>query len=270
MQRIALAIALISLAIAVSIAVWLISSSTSAHTDPNPKGIEALATDVDDGFPIVDWNYWQGINPDVIGWISIPDTTVNYPIVQAHKDNPTYYLNHDIYKKYNIYGCIYLDADCAEDGLLSQNAVIFGHHMRHGESMFKPIASYTDKAFASSHSEIYIQTPTEKRKLNVEAASVIRGTDRTKRTQFNNREDFCEWYKTRISEASMRLDKDTTPARITTLVTCSYSFWPDDERTLVYAADTKDIPKTPTPTNIPSMSNGFDSNVYTQRYTNTR
>lgn len=44
------------------------------------------------GFPEVDWDYWKSVNPDVIGWVTVPGTNIDSPIVQAHSDDPEYYL----------------------------------------------------------------------------------------------------------------------------------------------------------------------------------
>ena len=55
-------------------------------------------------------------------------------MVQAHADSPTWYLSHDVYGNWNIYGCPYLDADCEEEGFGSQVAYVFAHHMDDGVS----------------------------------------------------------------------------------------------------------------------------------------
>ena len=115
-----------------------------------PTGEDAASEAADDSFPIVDWAYWQGVNPDVIGWITVPGTTINSPIVQAPTDSPDFYLSHDVYGNYNIYGAIYLDAECAEAGLNSRNAVILGHHSGNLDAApFGVIQEYVDKSFAA-------------------------------------------------------------------------------------------------------------------------
>ena len=114
-----------------------ITSDASSST-----GEDDASEAADDGFPTVDWAYWQGVNPDVIGWITVPGTTINSPIVQAPTDDPDFYLSHDVYGNYNIYGAIYLDAECAEAGLDSRNAVILGHH----SGIWKPRPSASSKS----------------------------------------------------------------------------------------------------------------------------
>ena len=118
-------------------AAGLLIQSRSAATSFDPSSSLAVE-DATDGFPAVDWEYWQGVNPDVIGWVTVPGTSIDYPVVQAHDDAPTWYLSHDVYGSWNIYGCPYLDADCEAEGFGSRVAYVFAHHMDDG-SMFAPL-----------------------------------------------------------------------------------------------------------------------------------
>ena len=210
----------------------------------------------DSAFPVIDWDYWQIENPDVIGWISVPGTAIDYPIVQASASNTTYYLSHDAHGDYNIFGCPYLDADCSEKGLLSsENAVIFGHNMSSFDgSMFSDFARYTDETFARAHSIVLIQTPTEKRCLRIVGAAVSSGNSATKRTSFVDDEDFSRYCEERLAActthvfdyANVDYAQDYTDvdyaqdytnvdyAQLFTFVTCSYTTYAN-ERTLVYA-----------------------------------
>ena len=67
------------------------------------------------------------VNEDIIGWIKVDNTNINYPIVQTN--NNKYYLNHDLEKNYNSAGWIFMDS---ENKLDDQNIVIYGHHRRDG------------------------------------------------------------------------------------------------------------------------------------------
>lgn len=234
----ALAIGAVALVAAVFLGAWAIGCHLAARTAPDPTGALG-APDAPDGFPAVDWAHWQSVNPDVIGWITIPGTTVDYPILQAPADDPTFYLRHDVYRAWNYVGVPYLDAGCV-DGLLSENTAIFAHHIKVGEPMFAPLASYPEAAFAEAHGVVLIQTPTAKRRLAVMAAARIRGSSLTKRVSFEGPEDFRAWYAERLDEAAIVRD-GAIPARTTTLITCSYELWPGNERTVVYAADPSDI-----------------------------
>lgn len=208
----------------------------------------------EEGFPHVNWDYWCSVNPDVVGWITVPGTVVNGPVVLAPPDDPDYYLSHDVYGDYSWYGCFYLDASCSVGGLLgSPNAVVFGHNMsRVDGSMFTAFSEYVDLDFATSHAEILLQTPDAKEKLAVVGARVISGDSADKRTSFADSEDFkayrddcfssCEVMLPVTGDAereegakgSGEVGRSIETERFFTFVTCSYTRY-QNERTLVYA-----------------------------------
>lgn len=72
-------------------------------------------------------------NSDTVGWLTVRNTTVNYPVVQA--SNNSYYLNHDFNKHSNSLGWIFMDyRNNAQD--LDQNTVIYGHNINKAKIMF--------------------------------------------------------------------------------------------------------------------------------------
>lgn len=229
---------MLALAVGLGVLASLHGRAASVSPVPGEQAIEDTPTADRSGFPDVDWEAWRAINPDVIGWISIPGTPVDYPIVQAPADDPTYYLKHDVYRKPNFMGCPYLDADCAEGGLFgSANAVVFGHNLGFGDtSMFNAVASYTDASFAREHCRVLLQTPDESREFEVQAADCFGGWEAQKRTRFESEADFSQWYADRLVESDMRLTDEAVASPIVTLCTCSYNRWADNERTVVYAA----------------------------------
>ena len=66
-------------------------------------------------------------NGDLVGWISIADTNINYPVMQSVNE-PNFYLKHGFDKEYSDYGCPYVQEDCDVQEP-SDNLVIYGHHM---------------------------------------------------------------------------------------------------------------------------------------------
>ena len=66
-------------------------------------------------------------NNDMVGWIKIEDTKINYPVMQS-KDNPNFYLKHGFDKAYTDYGCPYVQENCDME-LPSDNIIIYGHHI---------------------------------------------------------------------------------------------------------------------------------------------
>ena len=103
----------------------------------------------------IDWNKLRKINPDIVGWIKIKDTKINYPVVKG-KTNRTY-LHTDFNKKYNYGGCIFLDYHDHKDLNKNQHSIIYGHHMRNG-SMFADLTKFRKENFAKKHL-IILYTP---------------------------------------------------------------------------------------------------------------
>lgn len=101
-------------------------------------------------------NVWalRQINPDVLGWIYIPDTVISYPLMQG-ADNDIY-LHTAWDGKYNGGGSIFLEQKNSRD-LSDFNTILYGHHMTDG-SMFGSLKQFKDPAFAESHPYIYLCT----------------------------------------------------------------------------------------------------------------
>ena len=89
----------------------------------------------------------QAINPDVLGWLDVYDTGIDFPLVQA-KDN-TRYLNRDAMGKYSGAGSIFLDYPNSPH-FTDFSTIIFGHHMKDG-AMFGPIGLFYEQAYFDAH-----------------------------------------------------------------------------------------------------------------------
>ncbi len=94
-------------------------------------------------------------NADMVGWIQIEGTSIDYPVMQTPAD-PNYYLKHDFEKHYTDYGCPFMQADC--DALApSDNLIIYGHNMKDG-SLFADLAKYGSKDFWQTHKTVWFDT----------------------------------------------------------------------------------------------------------------
>ena len=135
----------------------ILVDTESGDTSPlseteNPIGEELAVTESELAYEKYGALYEQ--NSDFVGWIYIEGTNINYPVMQT-PDNPDYYLKHSFEKTYSDYGVPYLDEAC-EIGV-SNNLVIYGHHMSNG-TMFCDLDGYTDKAFCDVHPIIRFDT----------------------------------------------------------------------------------------------------------------
>lgn len=117
------------------------STVTLAVSDPNTP-------------PRHDMAALQGENFNCVGWLTIPDTGIDYPIMHT-PDEPEQYLRRDFYGNHTSGGTPFLDGRNTAHAE-GQNLVIYGHNMLDG-SMFKPIMQYLEPNFRQAHQGIYLE-----------------------------------------------------------------------------------------------------------------
>lgn len=93
-------------------------------------------------------------NPDCVGWLTIPDTGIDYPVMHTPND-PEHYLRRDFYGESASGGTPFLDGRNLAEAE-NQNLILYGHNMVDG-SMFKPLISYLEPSFRETHKEIYLE-----------------------------------------------------------------------------------------------------------------
>lgn len=93
-------------------------------------------------------------NSDCVGWLTIPDTGIDYPIMHT-LDTPEHYLRRDFYGNSASAGTPFLDGRNLAEAE-NQNLILYGHNMMDG-SMFKPLISYLEPSFQETHKEIYLE-----------------------------------------------------------------------------------------------------------------
>ena len=105
----------------------------------------------------------QQQNQEMIGWITIPDTNIDQPVLQT-TDNK-YYLEHNFSKEEDSNGSIFLDARNDLDRG-DKNLILYGHNMRSG-LMFGGLKEYQDEKYLQEHPQIQFNTLYEKRKYDI-------------------------------------------------------------------------------------------------------
>lgn len=180
-------------------------------------------------------------NEDMAGWLQIPDTEIDYPIMWTPEDE-NYYLNRGFDKKENQNGCLILDTDsCLEP--LTTNLIIHGHNMKSGE-MFGNLTDYEKPEYFETHKQIILYTPQCRRNYEVLAvfrSQVYKKTDTQfkfyKFFQADTQEEFDDFYNN-IKELSL-YDTGVTASfgdHFITLSTCAYHA--DHGRFVVVARET--------------------------------
>lgn len=104
-----------------------------------------------------DLQYVAGKNADIYAWITVPGTSIDYPIAQS-TTNDSFYLTHDIEKEENIYGAIYTERISNKD-FMDPMTVVYGHNMRDG-SMFGSLKNFMDKTMFSENDTIVVSLMT--------------------------------------------------------------------------------------------------------------
>lgn len=107
---------------------WTVALGSGSMKTKDPEN------DID--LPEINFKALQQVNPDVIGWIYSPETTINYPVVQG--DDNAFYLKHLADGTENRNGCPFLDLQNRSD-FSDDNSIIYGHHMQNG-TMFAGIS----------------------------------------------------------------------------------------------------------------------------------
>ena len=164
-------------------------------------------------------------NEDMVGWISIAGTTINYPVMQSG-NNPNFYLKHNFEKEYSDLGTPYVQENC--DIAESDNLVIYGHHIKGGK-MFGALEDYKSKSFYEEHKNIQFDTLTEQEEYEIVAVfkTVAYSSEGFRYYDFvdaENEEDFNS-YIGKCKELAL-YDTGVTAEygdRLITLSTCEYS-----------------------------------------------
>ncbi len=166
-------------------------------------------------------------NSDIIGWITVKNTQIDYPVMQT-KDDSEYYLHRNYAKEYDVNGLPFLDAKCDVEDQYS-NLMIYGHHMKSG-LMFAHLEDFEDADFYKKHKTIELDTLYEKREYEVVAVfrSQIYDEDDDVFKYYSYGGALSEkQYDTYVSNCKKLSVHDTgvTPTygeQLLTLVTCAY------------------------------------------------
>lgn len=176
-------------------------------------------------------------NPDYVGWLTIDDTVVDYPVMKSSENDPEFYLHRDFYGDFSVSGCLFIGEKCNSE---SKSFVIYGHNMNNG-SMFGALDEYYDYDYAERHRDIRFYVNGKERIYRVFAAFQTK--------VYDDRDDVFKYYEAvgdlskaeydqtvenvrALSEPKLP-DAPAYPAQLMFLSTCSYHT--DDGRFVVAA-----------------------------------
>ena len=168
-----------------------------------------------------------GMNSDLVGWITIDGTRIDYPVMWTDLDREDYYLRRNFYTKNASAGSIYVEEYC-DVFRPSDNVTIYGHMMRNG-TMFADLNNYKKKAFWEDHKLIRFSTLREHHNYEVFAvfvttASIGKGFAYHSFDNAADKAEFDEFVNTCLKMSLYKTG--ITPQygdKLITLSTCEYS-----------------------------------------------
>lgn len=165
-------------------------------------------------------------NDDMVGWIEIEGTKLNYPVLQT-PDEKDFYLHRNFNKETSNHGAIYVQENC-DVWTPSDNVVIYGHNMKDG-SMFATLLKYRKQDYWEEHRFIYFNTLLERHTYEIVAvfkttATIGKGFDYHLFVEAENEEEF-DAYVDKIKKLSYYdtgVDAEYGD-KLITLSTCEYT-----------------------------------------------
>lgn len=166
-------------------------------------------------------------NADLMGWIAIAGTTIDFPVMQTPQD-ANFYLTHDFNKKENAFGTPYLDGECNLES--DNNLIIYSHNVRNNQ-MFGTLKAYTSEGYAKKHRTITLDVLTARESyevIGVFTAEVSKGDKKVfdYRTGIDCKESakFAEFMKQYRENAVIILDDMVSVSdKLLMLSTCEYT-----------------------------------------------
>lgn len=174
----------------------------------------------DTGYPAiaVDVAGLQKANPDVVGWIYVPDTVVSYPLVRG-SDNEKY-LHESYDGQTTASGSIFMDCRSSA-ALTDDNTVIYGHNMKNG-SMFGGLKKYADSTYLRAHPYVYLYLADRVLRYRVFAACKTESDSESYTLKFGDGVDFNGFLQYIEKSAGGNVSElPDTPAPLLTLSTCT-------------------------------------------------
>ena len=185
----------------------------------------------------------QKENTDIVGWLQIDNTKINYPVLQG-EDN-SFYMKHNYKKQYSKNGALFLDKDY-DWSLPSTNLLIYGHNNRGSNEMFASLMNYKDEDYYKNHKTIRFTTNAEDAEYEIISVFLSRVYYKSETDVFRyyyfvnaeNEQEFNEYVQN--SKAASLYNIEATAEygdQLLTLSTCEFS--QEDGRLAVVARKIK-------------------------------
>ena len=227
--------------IAVAGGMWLYNRWQYSEQDRINEELAAYADVSDDGStaPVIDWDALKAVNNEVVGWIQIPGTVVNFPVYQS-TDNDKY-LHTSAEGTYSLGGQVFMDYANTAPGMIDGQTIIYGHHLRNG-AMFKAIYDMSNQEMFDSVTTIWYVTEDATYELEPLFLYETDASDTSVRQfTFSSDEELRSYLLELLEQAvTYRSDAEeliSSATNVLTLCTCNYDDG-DSGRTLLVCIPT--------------------------------
>lgn len=186
----------------------------------------------EDDIPQIDFDALKKESDDIVGWIYVPGTRINYVVAQGETNNT--YLRHLPNGEYSENGTIFMDMDGTAPGMVDQQTTLYGHHMNDG-AMFEPIDASMDQKVFDTFKKVYYITPEMTYVLKPMFTMQVQDdyVD-ARRTNFDSEKAFTQYLQASLAQAKASA-KDASAEvekadKVLTLVTCAGQIIPRTTR----------------------------------------
>lgn len=186
----------------------------------------------EDGIPQIDFDALKKESDDIVGWIYVPGTRINYVVAQGETNNT--YLRHLPNGEYSENGTIFMDMDGTAPGMVDQQTTLYGHHMNDG-AMFEPIDASMDQKVFDTFKKVYYITPEMTYVLKPMFTMQVQDdyVD-ARRTNFDSEKAFTQYLQASLAQAKASA-KDAAAEvekadKVLTLLTCAGQIIPRTTR----------------------------------------
>ena len=186
----------------------------------------------EDGIPQIDFDALKKESDDIVGWIYVPGTRINYVVAQGETNNT--YLRHLPNGEYSENGTIFMDMDGTAPGMVDQQTTLYGHHMNDG-AMFEPIDASMDQKVFDTFKKVYYITPEMTYVLKPMFTMQVQDdyVD-ARRTNFDSEKAFTQYLQASLAQAKASAKDAAVEVekadKVLTLVTCAGQIIPRTTR----------------------------------------
>ena len=194
--------------------------------DENNAKLAAYAMVSDDAAqpPTIDWAGLKAVNADVVGWIYIPGTHVDFPVYQG--DSNDEYLRTSAEGEYSVGGQIFMDYENSRPGLVDRQTLVYGHHLNNG-AMFTDVDEFASQDYFNGIDTVWYLTEDasyELEPLFFYKSAATNGAAR--QIVFSDDNDFHNYLANALSQATAKSSSAdgavSSVSRVLTLCTCDY------------------------------------------------